>query len=136
MSNASMGSRFERDICNDLYRRGWYVINIPRNGMGQQPVDLIAVKQDEVLFADCKVCSGTGFVFERIEENQRQSMRLFDTRTSHLPFFIIRLPEGDVYVIYYCVFEQMEAQGFRRMRNSEIRRYGIPWETFMEDYLK
>lgn len=133
MNNSTLGSKFERKICEDLFERGWYVINIPRNHTGQQPVDILAMKRDRVIFADCKVCSGRGFEFERIEENQRQSMRLVDGRTRNLPVFILQLPEGDIWVIYHCVFDNLERQNFKRMLNWQIREYGIPWEEYLED---
>ena len=66
------GQEFERYFCEWLKHTGWWALNIPRASGGQQPFDVIAVKNGNVLAVDCKVV-GVGsrlLPLNRIEDNQ------------------------------------------------------------------
>lgn len=66
------GQEFERYFCEWAKRQGWWALNIPRTQSGQQPFDIIAIKDNSVIAVDCKVISGNSGVFPlaRIEDNQ------------------------------------------------------------------
>jgi len=76
MTNKKSGNAFETFFCNVLFFNGFWVHNLAQNQAGQ-PADVIAVKNGKAYLIDCKVCSGKGFPFSRIEENQDSSMRLW-----------------------------------------------------------
>lgn len=66
------GQEFETYFCEWAKRNGWWTLNIPRSASGQQPFDVIAIKDESILAVDCKVVSSGGLLFplRRIEDNQ------------------------------------------------------------------
>ena len=49
----------------------------PKQHVGSQPADLIAVKDNETMLVDCKTCNSKYFQLARIEENQWQAYKKF-----------------------------------------------------------
>lgn len=132
MNNKRLGNLFEHAFCQTLHDHGWWVYNCPMNAYGQ-PVDVIAVKDTSVIFADCKACTKQGFSFFRIEENQENSMNMFQAMTGYEPMFVFKLNDGSVYGIAWSVISQLKSEGVRFLGNDEIREIGIPeeqiWQT-------
>lgn len=55
----------------------WVTFLTPKNHVGSQPCDLIAIKNNKAILIDCKTCSTHIFPLKRIEENQRQAFRKY-----------------------------------------------------------
>ena len=49
----------------------------PKQHVGSQPCDLIAIKNDRATLIDCKTCNTHLFPIKRIEENQRQAFKKY-----------------------------------------------------------
>lgn len=49
----------------------------PKQNIGSQPCDLIAIKNDRATLIDCKTCNTHLFPIKRIEENQWQAYKRF-----------------------------------------------------------
>ena len=66
------GAECEKYFCELAKQHGWWTLNIPRSASGQQPFDVIAVKDESILAVDCKVVSSGGLLLplKRIENNQ------------------------------------------------------------------
>ena len=70
------GSQFERIIVRALGDCGYWAHRIAPDARGAQPFDVIAMGGGKVIAADCKVCQGGRFSFERFEDNQRLAFEL------------------------------------------------------------
>lgn len=78
MNNKRLGNAFEKEMAERLKENGWWVTFLtPKQNVGSQPADLIAVKNNKVMLIDCKTCSSHLFPISRIEENQRQAFKRF-----------------------------------------------------------
>lgn len=49
----------------------------PKQHIGSQPCDLIAIKDNVPVLIDCKTCKTQLFPVSRIEENQRQAFKRY-----------------------------------------------------------
>lgn len=96
-SNKRSGNHFEREICEVLAARGFWVHNLAQNSAGQ-PADIIAVREGVPYLIDCKVCSNERFSRDRIEENQRCSMTLWESCGNGNGWFAIKL-KGEIIMI-------------------------------------
>ena len=76
-SNKAYGTQFERDFAKILAEHGFWAHRMQDNKNGQ-PFDIIAAKNGNVYAIDCKDCQSDVFSFERIEENQRSAMSLWE----------------------------------------------------------
>ena len=70
MNNKKLGTAFEKEFCNLLASRGWWVHFITPAPNGGQPFDVIAVKGGKAMAFDCKTSSTHIFPLTRLEENQ------------------------------------------------------------------
>lgn len=78
MNNKRLGNAFEKEMAEKLKENGWWVTFLtPKQNVGSQPADLIAVKDNRAMLIDCKTCSSHLFPISRIEENQRQAFKRF-----------------------------------------------------------
>lgn len=78
MNNKRLGNAFEKEMAERLSQNGWWVTFLtPKQNVGSQPCDLIAIKNNETMLIDCKTCSSHLFPISRIEENQRQAFKRF-----------------------------------------------------------
>lgn len=75
--NRKLGNSFESELCKWLYQKGFWAHNFVQSKDGQ-PADVIAVKNQKAYLIDCKVCSDDYFKFSRMEENQINSMCLWE----------------------------------------------------------
>lgn len=78
MNNKKIGNEFEKEYAEILKGKGYWVTFLtPKNHIGSQPCDLIAIKNDKVKLIDCKTCKTHLFPINRIEENQRQAFKRY-----------------------------------------------------------
>jgi len=97
MDNRKIGNEFEKELCEILQGKGFWVYNCPSTISGQ-PTDIICVgKKGISVLIDAKVIStNRGFPFSRIESNQETSMMLFKKVTGRAGWFAFKLPDGDI----------------------------------------
>ena len=128
MSNRSEGNRFEQEFAQTLYNAGFWVHVMQQNRSGQ-PADIIAVKGRFHTLIDCKVISDErGFPFERIEENQKYSMKLFQRRCGELCYFALKLTDGSVWMLSLERMLTMKERGQKRITEEQIRN-GRAWSA-------
>lgn len=70
MNNKQKGSQFEREFCEILKERGYWVHFIAPSKKGSQPCDVIAVKKGVAYLIDCKTSVLNYFPVSRLELNQ------------------------------------------------------------------
>lgn len=130
--NRSNGGRFEQDMAEMLYDRGFWCHVIQQNKSGQ-PADLIAVKGKFHTLIDCKVVSDeNGFTFDRIEENQKFSMRMFHKRCMDMCYFAIRLPDGSVWMLSFDRIEMLKLKHMKGLREKVLRKEAWPIEKWLD----
>ena len=119
--NRTSGGRFEQELSHALAGGGFWVHVMQQNHAGQ-PADLIAVKGKFHTLIDCKVISDNGgFPFERIEENQKTAMRMFQRKCSELCYFALKLPDGSVWLISLERIETLRGRGKKKLTEHDIR---------------
>ena len=70
MNNKKIGTDFEREFCQLLSDRGYWVHFLNPDKTGSQPFDVIAVKNVTAYAFDCKTCIADTFNISRLEDNQ------------------------------------------------------------------
>lgn len=71
LSNKKLGNDFEKEFAEILRRKGYWVTMLtPKQYIGSQPADLIAIKDNKPILIDCKTCKTKYFQINRIEQNQ------------------------------------------------------------------
>lgn len=124
MNNKIMGMRFEEYVANYLANHGYWVhlLTADKNG---QPADLIAVKAHVADLIDCKVCSGDGFPFSRIEDNQYYAMNKWYEGDNGPAYFAL-LVDGEVYMVSHRTMFNAMGSGKKSMSVKQIKMEGIP----------
>ncbi len=80
MSISKVGKIAEQYVADYLFKKGWFVILIPKKISGQ-PFDLIALKDDKFIAGDVKhIQSGDTFRLSRVEPNQQTAFFLMRNR--------------------------------------------------------
>lgn len=70
-SNKRIGGDFEKYLCKELARQGWWAHFLSPGPGGAQPFDVLAIRGSSVMAIDCKTCKSRWFSYSRIETNQR-----------------------------------------------------------------
>lgn len=129
--NRTTGGRFEQDLSHLLHEHGFWVHVLQQNKAGQ-PADIIALRGSFHTLIDCKVISDNkGFPFERVEENQKFAMRMFQRRTGELCWFALRLPDGSMWMVPLEKIETLKGRGKRRLTDHDIRTETWPIERWL-----
>lgn len=119
--NRTNGGRFEQELSHILAEHGFWVHVMQQNRAGQ-PADIIAAKGKYHTLIDCKVVSdGNGFLFRRVEENQRLAMKRFTERCKWACWFAIKLPDESIYMLSYPYLMSLEKEGQKSISEKEIR---------------
>lgn len=126
MNNKKLGNSFEKELALDLFKKGFWVHPVAPNAAGQQPADIIAIKDGRAYLIDAKVCSGKYFPFRRIEEDQRCAMEMWRDRGNGSGVFAFKIEStGEVYMITYYRLRQREMLGDVAISIEDIRNTGL-----------
>lgn len=78
MNNKTLGNKFEKELAEKLSKEGYWVTYLePKQHIGSQPCDLIAIKDNKSILIDCKTSKTHLFPISRIEENQWQAYKKY-----------------------------------------------------------
>jgi Holliday junction resolvase len=93
--NKKIGNTTERKLADLMFKEGWWV-HLVKDKINGQPFDVIMSKNNVTWFVDIKhVKEGQEYLLtSRIEENQRNAMKLLEERGTDKTGFIIYF-EGD-----------------------------------------
>lgn len=98
-SNKRLGNEFEREFAKLLSDKGyWITMLTPKNYIGSQPADLIAVKENRACLIDCKTCNNYLFPLSRIEQNQIEASKKY-FKCGNTEYCIAIKYKQDIYVI-------------------------------------
>lgn len=104
-SNKRIGMDFEREICELLARRGYWVHFIAPDARGAQPFDIIAMKHGIAHAIDCKTSVASTFNISRLEENQIMAFERWIKCGGTMPIVAIK-HEGRIYAIEYSELKE------------------------------
>jgi len=130
MTNKKLGNNFEREFCDILFRRGFWVHNLAQNAFGQ-PADVIAVRNGTAYLIDCKVCINNKFPLSRMESNQRTAMGFWKECGNGCGWFALQLSDKRIYMFPYkkmLVIEKSQSS----IEEDTILRRGIPLERWLK----
>lgn len=119
--NRSTGNRFEQELSHVLAEHGFWVHVLQQNKAGQ-PADIIAVKGKYHTLIDCKVISSEDgdFPFDRVEENQKFAMRMFQRKCCELCYFALKLRDGEVRMVSLERIETLKGRGRKRLSEKDM----------------
>ena len=100
MNNKSIGTEFERQMCELFAQNGYWVHFISPDSRGSQPFDIIAVKDGHSVVFDCKTCKDHIFRIDRLEDNQLMAFEKWLMCGNSMPFVAIEHKTA-VYMIDY-----------------------------------
>lgn len=99
MNNKKLGNNFEKEMAEILRKKGYWVTFLsPKQNVGSQPCDLVAIKDNKPMLIDCKTCKTHLFPISRIEENQRQAFRRY-TKCGNTKFILAIEYNNKIYEI-------------------------------------
>ena len=128
MSNKSNGTAFERKFAEILSAEGFWAHCLKDNVNGQ-PFDVIASKNGRTYVFDCKDCQTDRFALSRIEENQRNAMRLWAETGNQKGMFAVKF-SGRIYLLQHTALEILLENGVKSISEIEARRCGRTLEQW------
>lgn len=119
MNNKKLGTFWERECAEILSKKGFWVHFITPNVAGQQPFDLIAVKDDRPYAIDCKTTISPIFPLSRLEENQLTAFDLW-LRCGNRHCLIAIKYDGKFYQVPYEWLAETGKVDLRKMEGEII----------------
>ena len=98
MNNKQIGTSFEKEFCELLAARGFWVHFMSPSASGAQPCDIIACKDNTPYLFDCKTCEDNTFRISRLEENQKLAFEKFFSRNNDNCFIAVK-HNDNIYLI-------------------------------------
>ena len=130
-SNRAVGNAFEQELCEMLFKYGFWAHNLKQDNSGQ-PADVIAVRDKIAYLIDAKDCSSKGFDLRRVEENQITAMQLWHECGNGQGWFALRVND-EVYMLSYPII-MMFKQGTRNsIPLSEIPKIAKPLREWVRE---
>ena len=129
-NNRAVGNSFEEELCNILFKYGFWSHNLKQNNSGQ-PADVIAAKNKKAYLIDCKVCSNDTFPLRRIEENQDLAMEMWHDCGNGIGWFALKTTDDNIYMISHYVMKAYRDVKYSLSR-KEIFELGVPIEKWVK----
>lgn len=106
-NNKIIGTAFEREVCELLANKGYWVHFITPDNRGAQPFDIIAVKEGKAFALDCKTLAERtkSFNFSRLEDNQVFAFEKWLACGNSMPMIAIKWHD-EIYVIDYLTLKE------------------------------
>lgn len=130
--NRTQGGRFEQELSHILAEHGFWAHVMQQNKAGQ-PADIIAIKGKFHTLIDCKLISDDkGFPFDRVEENQKYAMRMFNRKCGEICYFALKLSDGDIRMVNLEKIETLRNRGRKRLTEKDIAEQTWPLDDWLE----
>ena len=107
MNNKKLGAAFEKELCQWLAQKGYWVHFIVPDARGAQPFDIIAVRNGEALAGDCKTSVKKIFTINRLEENQIMAFERWLNCGNSSPLVFVKYQDH----VYYVSYEVLKREG-------------------------
>lgn len=128
-TNRKTGTSFEKELCQELAKHGFWAHNLAQNSAGQ-PFDVIAARNGRSYPIDCKVCEHDLFRLSRIEENQFSAMTLWRDTGNGDGWFALQLSSGEIRMIPLSTMEDLSFTQ-TALSKRDIQEYGMPLEEWV-----
>lgn len=125
-SNKKIGNRFEWELCQKLASYGFWVHNMAQTAAGQ-PADIIAVRNGLAELIDCKICTGTYFRVDRIEDNQLYAMSLWEECGNSTGWFAVQF--GDL--IYMVSLHTLQKAEKKCLDSEWFKEHALDLESWV-----
>lgn len=132
MSQRLDGLAFEVEFCHQLFHKGFWVLNVPQDKSGQ-PVDVIAVKNNEAYLIECKHCKGDRFLLNRIEPNQETAIYLSETLAGNTNHFFAIYLDG-IWLIPFQTAMRLKNREIKSISKKDISKYGYSVEGWLNAF--
>lgn len=129
MNNKKVGNGFEAELSKLLFLKGFWVHNFANKAAGQ-PADIIAVKNKKPFLIDAKVCTNDVFDTRRVEENQKNSMFLWEQCGNDRGYFFLKLSNDEIRVIDHNTI-LIARQHKQTLNREEIYNISISFEEWL-----
>ena len=116
MNNKRLGTAFEREFCELLAKKGYWVHFITPDNRGAQPFDIVAAKNGEALAMDCKTCVSSTFNINRLEDNQIMAFERWIKCGNADPYIAVK-HKNNVYLIRYSYLKERRSVNIERESN-------------------
>ena len=107
MNNKKIGTQFEREFCDLLASRGYWVHFISPAPNGAQPFDVIAVKNGKAWCYDCKTNAKRVFGMDRLEDNQIMAFEKWMRCGNTIPRIAVKY-DNRIYIVNYLILKEMQ----------------------------
>lgn len=129
-NNRETGNGFEAELCGELSKYGFWCHRMTQSVQGQ-PFDVIAARNGKTYPIDCKVCDKDVFRLDRIEDNQKSAMTLWESTGNGAGWFAMRMRDGAVHMI--PLNSLLNAKQMKKSLNLwDIVSIGIPFRRWVE----
>lgn len=135
MSNKSVGTQFENEFA-DILAENRFWVHIFQDNKNGQPCDVIASKNGNSFLFDCKDCQTKFFQLSRMEENQLNSMTLFEMYGNEPGMFAIQFPSTHIYLMNYRKMKEMQDAGFKRIDETICKARGVRLEEWLMSWYR
>jgi len=123
LNNKKLGSDFEKEFCQMLADRGYWVHFISPAPNGGQPFDVVAVKNCLAYAFDCKTSVKDIFRIERLEQNQIMAFERWMACGNTEPEIAVK-HKGKVYLLPYKPLKEL---GFIRLQDMWEYERRMEW---------
>lgn len=133
MNNKKVGNGFETELAQLLYQKGFWVHNFANKAAGQ-PADIIAVKNGTAYLIDAKVCTHGTFDTRRVEENQKNSMFLWEQCGNYSSaYFALKVDSRNIRMVR-CNDILLARQHKQTLNFDEICEMSIDFDEWIDVY--
>lgn len=121
MNNKKLGTAFEKEMCELLKNRGYWVHFITPDNRGAQPFDIIAVKDGKAFAIDCKTLSEKvkSFSISRLEYDQIFAFERWLKCGNSTPKVVVKWRER----IYAIDYPLLKSRGTIKMEDANYEQF-------------
>ena len=119
MNNKRLGTAFEREVCQELKEKGWWVHFLAPGMAGTQPFDIIAVKGGLAIAVDAKTSSTHRFGIDRLEDNQILAFEHWIKCGNYMPQIAVKYQDKIIWLTYFELKKE-KVIDLRRHERKEI----------------
>lgn len=106
MNNKRLGMGFEREVCEQLRKDGYWVHFITPDARGAQPFDIVAARYGVAFAIDCKTSKEHIFRIDRLEDNQIMAFEKWLACGNTEPFLFVKYND-DIKLVAYSTLKSL-----------------------------
>ena len=114
-SNKTLGTSFEKEMCEVLANRGYWVHFMSPAPSGSQPCDIICSKNNVPWLIDCKTSAKAKFSITRLEENQVYAFDKWIACGNSSCYIAIKYKE-EIHLVPYLYLKHLEKIDLEKTR--------------------